>query len=69
MKTRRAHLSTIDFDRIVGSISPASLAEESSSPFVDAEIRRLARGWRRTLELIERIRRREAGLRILELLK
>ena len=39
------------------------------NPIKAVELRRLARGWRRTIELSERTRRLDEGLPLMELVK
>lgn len=55
----------VNTDGFIRSIGQARESVEGE----DVEHRRLARGWRRTIEVCERLRRQEDGRPVLELVK
>ena len=54
---------------IASSLVPERLGCEGSGAWKEAKAVRLARGWRRTLEVCERLKKLDGGRPLLELVK
>ncbi len=57
-------MSTLDFDQIAEAISP-----EKGHQAKERWVRRLARGWQVAIRLHERLRRRDEGRPLVEIVK
>jgi len=64
-------MSSFGYDGEADARNRAEGVHESETlpPGLEEEIRRLARGWRRTLEVCERLKKMDRGRPLLELVK